>query len=80
MGGHEAFWGWGWGGERQVRTGYWWGNLRKRDHLEEVGVEVRIILEQIFKKWAGGIDCFHLVQDMDRWIAFENAAMNLQFP
>jgi hypothetical protein len=62
----------------ETHTGFWWGNLREIDHLEEVGVEVRIILNQIFKKWAGGMDWIDLAQDMDRWTAFVTAAMNLQ--
>jgi len=37
-----------------VRTGFWWGNLREIDHLEDVGLEGRIILKWIFKKWDGG--------------------------
>jgi hypothetical protein len=36
-----------------VRTGFWWGGLRERDHLEETGVDVRIILKWIVKKWDG---------------------------
>jgi hypothetical protein len=40
------------GGEE--RTGLWWGNLRERDHLEDLDVEGRIILKWIFKKWANG--------------------------
>jgi hypothetical protein len=36
--------------ERQVvYTGFWWENLRKRDHLEELGVDGRIILRWIFR-------------------------------
>jgi len=30
------------GGE--VRTGFWWGNLKERAHLEGPGMDVRIIL------------------------------------
>jgi hypothetical protein len=30
-----------------------WGNLRKRNHLEDVSGDWRIILKQNFKKWDG---------------------------
>jgi len=30
------------------------GNLRDTDHLEDPGVEKRIILRWIFRKWDGG--------------------------
>jgi hypothetical protein len=26
-------------------TGFWWGNLREADHLEDLGVDERIILK-----------------------------------
>jgi len=39
------------GGE--VHTGFWWGNLRERDHLVYPGVDGRIILRWIFRKWGG---------------------------
>jgi hypothetical protein len=39
---------------REVHTGFWWGELRKGDHLEDPGVDRRIILKWIFKKWDGG--------------------------
>jgi hypothetical protein len=32
-------------------AGFWWGNLRKRDHLEDPGADVRIILRWVFRKW-----------------------------
>jgi hypothetical protein len=31
-------------GEGEVNTEFWWGNLRGRDHLENPGVDGRIIL------------------------------------
>jgi hypothetical protein len=42
-------------------TGFWWGNLRERDHWEDAGVDGRIILRWIFKKWyVGGMDWIEL--------------------
>jgi hypothetical protein len=29
---------------QEVYTEFWWGNLRERDHLEDPGVDGRIIL------------------------------------
>jgi len=40
------------GGE--VYTGFWCRSLRERDHLEDPGIDWRIILSWIFKKWDGG--------------------------
>ena len=34
-------------------TGFWWGNLSEREHLEDLGVDGRIILRWIFSKWEG---------------------------
>jgi hypothetical protein len=32
-----------------VYTGFWWGDLREGDHLENLGVNGRVILKLIFK-------------------------------
>jgi hypothetical protein len=34
-----------------VYIGFWWENLRERDHLEEPGIKGRIIFRWIFRKW-----------------------------
>jgi hypothetical protein len=43
-------------GIEEVRTGFWWGKLREGDHLEHLGINGRIILKCIVKKWDGGMD------------------------
>jgi hypothetical protein len=40
-------------GKREVHTGSWWGDLRGGDHLGDPGIDARIILKWIFKKWDG---------------------------
>jgi hypothetical protein len=37
----------------QVHTGFWWGNLKERDHLEDKGADGKIILKWIFRMWDG---------------------------
>ena len=39
----------------EAYTGFWWGNLRERDHLEDLGKDGRIILRRIFRKWDVGV-------------------------
>jgi hypothetical protein len=38
----------------EAYTGFWWGNLREIDHMEDPGVYGRIILRRIFRKWDVG--------------------------
>ena len=47
-------------GREEVYTGFWWGNLRERDHLDDPGVDGSTILRWIFTKldvggWTGSI-------------------------
>ena len=41
-------------GKGEVYTGFWWGNLRERDHLEDPDEDGRIILRWVFRKWDVG--------------------------
>ena len=44
---------WHVGRKGEVHTGFWWGNLRENDHLEDPGIDGRIILKRTFKQWDG---------------------------
>jgi hypothetical protein len=41
-------------GREGAYIGFGWGNLRERDHLEDRGIDGRIILRWIFRKWDVG--------------------------
>jgi hypothetical protein len=68
------------GGKREVRIGFWWGDLREGDHLGDPGIDGGIILKWIFKKWGGGMDWIELAQSRDRWRALVNVVMKLWVP
>ena len=41
-------------GTGEVHVGFWWGNLRERDHFDDPGVDGRILLRWIFRKLGAG--------------------------
>jgi hypothetical protein len=63
-------------GTRGVHTGFLWGYLMKRNHLEDPGVDGRIILKCVFKMWSkeAWTGLIWL------WRALVNAVMNLLVP
>jgi hypothetical protein len=63
-----------------MHTGFGGGNLREREHLEDPGIDGKIILRSIFRKWDGGMDWIDLAQDRTRWRALVNAVMILRVP
>ena len=40
-------------------TGFWWAQLMERDYSEDPGIDGRIILRWMFRKWEGivGTEC-----------------------
>ena len=59
---------------------FWWGNRTERDHLEDPGIDWKIILNCVFKEWDVGMDWIDLAQGGGRWRAVVNAATNLGVP
>jgi hypothetical protein len=49
--------------------------------LGDKGIDVRIILRRIFRKWdVGGMDWIELAQERDKWQALVNVVMKLRVP
>jgi hypothetical protein len=44
-----------WMGRRKACIGLWWENLSERHHWRDPGVDGRIILGWIFRKWDVGV-------------------------
>jgi hypothetical protein len=63
-----------------VHAGFWWGTLRYRDHLEDLGLDRKIILNWIIKRWDRGMDWIELAQDKDKWRALANTVMDIRVP
>ena len=38
-----------------MHTGFYWGNLKEGDHLDELGIDGKIILKWILERWDGGV-------------------------
>jgi hypothetical protein len=43
------------------------GKPEGKNHLEDQGIDGRIILRWIFRKWEGGMEWIDLAEDRDRW-------------
>ena len=62
-------------------TGFWWGNLKEGDHLGDPGVDMRIILRWVFRKWDVGVmGWIEVAPDRESWRTLVNAVMNIRVP
>jgi hypothetical protein len=52
------------GGE--VHIGFWWGYRTERDHLEDLGIDGKIILKCILKTEDEGMDWIAVAEDSER--------------
>jgi hypothetical protein len=62
-----------------MHTIFWLENLKGRDHLEDLGVDGRIIFEWILRKYGGRME-LDAAQDRDQWWDLVKSVMNLRFP
>jgi hypothetical protein len=55
--------------------------MRERDHWGHAGIDGRIILRWVFRRWDVGVwTGLSWLRDRDRWRAVVNAVMNLLVP
>jgi hypothetical protein len=64
-------------GNAKPYTGFWWGNMRERNHLEDPGIDGRMDSQEV---GCGGMDWIELAQDRDRWQTLVDALMSLWVP
>jgi hypothetical protein len=68
-------------GKGEMYIMFWWRDVRARDHLEDLGVDWRMIIKVDLQEagW-GGTDCSDLAQDRGTWRGLVSAVMILWVP
>jgi len=67
-------------GERRVVYRFSVGKGEGMNHLKDPGINGRILLRWVFRKWRGSMHWIILAQDKDRPRELVNAVMNLRAP
>jgi hypothetical protein len=58
---------------------FWWGNVRERGNLGDPGIDGRMILRWIFRKWdVVFMDWIKLAQAGDRWRTLVSTLLALE--
>jgi len=65
---------------RFTYTGFWWGNMKERDHLEKLGTEERITKTDFKEMGWKGVDWIRIPQHGNRWRAVVNTVLNHKVP
>jgi hypothetical protein len=65
-------------GRGEVHIGFWWRNLKERDHLEDLGVDEIVILKMYLKKWGGGMVWIDMARNRIKWQALVNVVTNVR--
>ena len=57
-------------GSMEMHTGFWWGNMRNGDYLEDPGLDGRVILNWILNKfnWREWTEFFWLRIETVDWL------------
>ena len=62
-------------------TGFWWGNLRGRDHWGDPDVDGEDNIKMDLQEVGGDcVEWMELAQDRDRWRAIVGTVRNLRVP
>ena len=53
-------------GSWEMQTGFWWGNLKERDLLQNVEIDDRAMIKRSYAMGWEGMDWIHVLQDMEK--------------
>jgi hypothetical protein len=55
----------------------WCGNVRERDHFEDLGIGGMLIVKWVLTNRRGDVEWIDVAYDEDMWCSMVNAGMNL---
>jgi hypothetical protein len=60
-----------------MHTGFWWENMREKDHLEDLGVD-GMVFKWVFRKQNWVVAWINLAQEREMGRAIVNTVINFQ--